>query len=175
MNFIDELLQEAEQAEENRRIELNNLRADQLLMGIQKLEVQIDEVNQLSEEEIKLVQDYRKSEVERLEKKMRWLGWNLEQFIRSSDQKTMRLPHGILRLRMGRDKVEVVDLETFLANPENRILLRVVPETFHPDLLAIHEHLKTTGHIPDGVMLTPGEVKFSYSTIKKENGNGESI
>ncbi len=174
MNFIDELLQEAELAEENRRIEMNNLRADQLLMGIQKLEGQIDEVDHLADEEIQLIQEYRKSETERLGKKVRWLAWNLEQFIRSSDLKTIRLPHGILKLRTGKDKLEVTDFQSFISIPENQKFLRVIPESYQPNIMALHEHLKQTGHIPEGIDVVPGEVKFTYSTSGKDNNNGKA-
>lgn len=85
MNFIDELLAESERAETERRIEMNKLRADQLLQTINVLDGQLRDAEQLADEEIKLIEEYRQSERQRLEKKIRWFAWNLEQFMRSSD------------------------------------------------------------------------------------------
>jgi len=173
MNFIDELLVEAEQAEEGRRLEMNKLRADHLLMAIEVLEGQVAEVNQIADDEIKLIQDFRRVEEDRLQKKVRWLAWNLDQFMRSTDVKTLRLPHGILKLRTGRDKLEIADVTKFLESPDGKAFLRVIPESYQPDLNAIHEHIKSTGHIPDGVNVISGEVKFTYQTYRRSNENGE--
>lgn len=174
MNFMEELLLEAEKAEENQRIEMDRLRADQLLMTIEKLESQADELNKMVNSEISLIEDYHKIEGERINKKIRWLAWNLEQFIKSTDEKTIRLPHGTVKLRTGRDKVEVEDLERFLANEENQIFLKTIPETYKPDLLMVMDHIKQTGHIPNGVKYVNGGVRFSFTTQKRSKENDNS-
>lgn len=173
MNFIDELLLEAENAEETQRLEVDKLRADQLLMAVQVLETQMDDVNKIADEEIKLIEDYRRSEGDRLQRKRNWLSWNLEQFMRSTDLKTLKLPHGVLKLRAGRDKVEVQDVDTFLKSPDGQKFLRVIPEQYQPDLNSIHEHIKKTGEVPTGVVLIPGEVRFSLTTFKRNGNNGK--
>ncbi len=174
MTFIDELLLEAEKADEQRRIELDKLRADQLLMAVQVLEGQLADVNKIADDEIQIIEQYRKDEGGRLQKKMRWLLWNLEQFMRSTDLKTLRLPHGELKLRLGRDKVDIIDLNTFLNDPSNQQFLKLIPESFQPNLNTLHEYIKKTGHLPEGVNLIPAEVRFHYSTIKGGNGNGKN-
>ncbi|MFN0157076.1 MAG: host-nuclease inhibitor Gam family protein [Bacteroidota bacterium] len=174
MTFIDEILLEAEKAEELRRIELDKLRADQLLMAVKVLEGQLADVNRLADDEIQIIEQYRTSEAERVQKKMRWLLWNLEQFMRSTDVKTLTLPHGVLKLRLGRDKVDVTDLNTFLNDPSNQQFLKLVPESYQPNLTTLHDYIKKTGHLPEGVNLIPAEVKFHYSTIKGDNGNGKA-
>jgi hypothetical protein len=172
MNFMDELLAEVEEKEEKRKLELDRLRADQLLTAIGTLEQRADEINELADNEVKLIEDYRSVEVSKIQKKISWLSWNLHEFMKSSGEKTIRLPHGVLKLRLGRDKVIIKELQQFLDVPSNHNYLRIIPESYEPDIQAIYDHIKTTGHIPDAVDFKPAESKFSYKTIRS-NGNGK--
>ena len=55
-SFMDELLAEVEQKEQQVKIELDRLKADQLLMAVAKLESQMEDVNSLADDEIKLIE-----------------------------------------------------------------------------------------------------------------------
>jgi hypothetical protein len=173
--FMDELLAEVEQKEHQVKIELDRLKADQLLMAVAKLESQMEDVNSLADDEIKLIEQYRQSEIERLAKKRSWLLFNLENFWRQQSEqtgeKTLRLPHGSLALRKGRDKIEIDNLAIFMKVAPRNGWLRTTPEKHEPDLQAIAAHIKATGEIPIGTKLIPGGISFSYS-ITKGNGNG---
>jgi hypothetical protein len=107
-----------------------------------------------------------------LDKKRAWLLFNLEAFARSSGEKTLRLPHGVLKMRKGRDKVAVVEMEAFLKVAGKMGLVKSIPECITPDNQAILNRIKTTGEIPAGVEYFPGETKFTYTTIG-ESKNGE--
>jgi uncharacterized membrane protein YqiK len=172
MDFIEELLLESEKAETQQKLEMNKLKADQLLMAIQVLEEKVEDVNKMVDEEIKLIEDYRQNEEERLAKRVRWFAWNLEQFMRASGEKTVNLPHGTMKLRLGRDKVEITDLQQFLNNKSNQEFLKVIPESYQPDTQEIVKYVKRTGDVPDGINLIPAETKFSYTTIRS-NTNGK--
>jgi len=163
-DFIEELLLEAEQADQEKRISMDRLRADQLLSAVSVLEGQMSDVNELVDKEITLLEGYRSNELSRLERKRSWLVFNLDGFMRSTGQKTVRLPHGELRLRKGKDRIAVVAMDKFLAIGKKLGLLRSVPESFSPDIQAILSRIKTTGEIPDGVQFIPAETRFSYST-----------
>jgi hypothetical protein len=128
----------------------------------------MEEVNELVEREIRLLEEYRSNELARLDKKRSWLVFNLEAFARSTGEKTLRLPHGVLKLRKGRDRVAVVAMEEFLKIAAKLKLLRTVPESYSPDLQVIVDHIKRTGDVPQGVEFIPAEIKFSYTT----NGGG---
>jgi len=169
---MEELLLEAERAEEKRRVELDRLRADQFLSAIASLEQRISEINELADSEIRLIEEYRNTELTKIQKKTSWFSWNLEQYIRSSGEKTINLPHGCIKLRLGRDKVNIVDLQQFLKDSTNQKFLKIVPESYQPDILAIQEYIKTTGHVPDGIELKTAESKFFYLT-KRSNENGK--
>ena len=173
MDFIDELLLESEKAEAQQRIEMSKVKADQLLMAIQVLEDKAEDLDKMVDEEIKIMEEYRQTEQERLNKRLRWLVWNLEQFMRTTGEKTVNLPHGTMKLRLGRDKVEITDLQQFLDNKVNQKFLKVIPESYQPDTQEIVKYVKRTGHIPDGINLIPAETKFYYSTLKRSNTNGK--
>jgi hypothetical protein len=98
--------------------------------------------------------------------------WNLEQFMRSTGEKTIRLPRGVLKIRKGRDRVAVVAMELFLKAGQKLGLLRTIPESYSPDVQAILDHVKRTGEIPEGVEFIPAENRFSYTT-KGENDERE--
>jgi hypothetical protein len=164
IDFIEELLQQAETAEAQRTIEVNRLRADQILAAIGTLEEGMAEANELCDKELKLIEEYRANELSRLDKKRGWLVFQLESWARSTGEKTIRLIHGTCKLRKGRDKVAVVALDEFLKIGSNLKLVRSVPEQVTPDIQAIINHIKTTGEIPAGVQFIAAEVRFSYNT-----------
>ena len=164
LDFIEELLAESDVRREQEAVEMNKLMADRMLSAVSVLESQMEDVNELVEKEIKLLEEYRSNELSRLDKKRSWLLFNLDRYMRSTGEKTLRLPHGSLKLRKGRDKVAVVALGEFLKIGPNLHLVRSVPEQVTPDLQAIVNHIKTTGEIPAGVQFIPAKVKFSYST-----------
>ena len=172
-SFIDELLLESEQKEKQQLIEMNRLRADQILAALAVLEKQADDVNRLADDEIKIIEDYRQSELQKIEKKASWLAWQVEQYIRSTNEKTINLPHGKLKLHLGRDKVQITDMEKFTKVAAARGLLRPIPESFEPDLQKILSYLKTNRLLP-GVVLIAAQNKFSYTTLKGSNGNGKA-
>ena len=85
----------------------------------------------------------------------------------------MRLPHAILKLRKGRDKVAVVAMEEFLTKAQALGFLRTVPESYTPDTQAVLAHIKRTSEVPPGFEYIPGENKFSYTTNGDSNGERE--
>jgi hypothetical protein len=171
IDFIAELLRESELAEQETKIEMDRLRADQLLAAVAVLEEQMASANDLVDKEVRLLEEYRSNELNRLDKQRSWLLHNLEAFARSSGEKTMRLPHGILKMRKGREKVSVVQMEAFLKVAGKLGLVRSVPESITPDNQAILNRIKATGDIPPGVEYFPAETRFSY--IIKGETDGE--
>jgi|ERR1041385_1931946 phage host-nuclease inhibitor protein Gam len=179
VSFIEELLLESEAKEKQQNLEMNRLRADQVLAAIAVLEHKADDVNKLAEDEIAIIEEYRQVELQKLEKKASWLAWNLEQFIRSENRndptcKSLVLPHGALKLRLGREKVQITDMEKFMPVAQRRGLLKQIPEAYEPDLQKILMYAKASGNIP-GVTVIPATTKFSYTTLKgNKNGNGQA-
>ena len=161
-DFIEELLVLAEQADQEKKISMDRLRADQILSAIEKLEEGMMEVNSLCDKEIKLIEEYHANELTRLDKKRNWLTFNLEGYMRGTGEKTLRLPHGTLKLRKGKDRIAVIAMEQFLKVGQKLGLLKKVPESFSPDLQAILNHVHSTGEVPPGIEVIPAEVRFTY-------------
>ena len=170
MTFIDELLAEAEVADAKKQIEVNKVRADQLLMAISVLEEKAAEINTMVDAEIALFEDFRTAELSKLDKKMSWLAFQLEGYMKQTGEKTLALPHGELKMRKGRDKIEIVDMEKFLPIAQARGLLRSIPESFEPDMRTLLEYAKYSGVTPPGCSLIPASIKFTYKTKGASNG-----
>jgi phage host-nuclease inhibitor protein Gam len=166
--WLTELLEQAERNEAKQRIEMSKIRADQALTVITSIEEKGSEIEQIAEEEIKLITNWKESELEKLRKKESWLSFQLEQFLNKTGESTLNLAHGVIKVRKSRDKVTVVDEEKFLPVGQKLGLVRRVDAKDEPDLNAIRAYLKLHGNRPpSGVIVTPGQPTFSYSTLKK--------
>jgi hypothetical protein len=171
MDFIEELLAEAEVADAKKLIEVNKLRADQLLMAISVLEEKATEINAMVNAEVALFEEYRSLEISKLDKKISWLAFQLEGYMKSTDEKTLALPHGELKMRRGRDKIEITDMEKFLPVAQAKGLLRAIPESYEPDMRTLLEYAKYSGVTPPGCSLIPASTKFTYKTKGVSNGS----
>jgi len=138
------------------------------------LESKIEEVNGIAEHEQKIITEWRQSENGKLERQIAWLARQCEEFIRSSGDKTIQLPHGKLSLRAGKAKVSIVDESAFMQIAEKKGLVRTKPEEKLPDLLKIHEFIRVHGFPPAGVSYTPATVNFSFKTKKEERDAEQS-
>ena len=176
MNFLDELLKEAEEADEMKRIQMSKVRCDQVLQSIAVLESKIVEVNNIAEQEQKIIAEWQQSENGKLERQISWLARQCEEYIRSTGDKTIQLPHGKLSLRAGKAKVSIVDEAAFMLIAEKKGLVRTKPAEHLPDLLKIHEFIRVNRFPPAGVSYTPATTNFSFKTNRgeKENGNESS-
>jgi hypothetical protein len=172
MNFLDELLKEAEEADEKKRIQMSKVRCDQVLQSIAVLESKIDEVNSIAEHEQKIIAEWQQQENGKLERQISWLARQCEEYIRASGDKTIQLPHGKLSLRAGKAKVAIVDEAAFMQIAEKKGLVRTKPEEKLPDLLKIYEFIRINRFPPTGVSYTPATINFSFKTKRGEEENG---
>lgn len=175
MNFLDELLAEVEEKQALHKLEMDRLKADQLLQLAEKLEDEIAGVNKLADDEVALIESYRQSETERLQRKLGYITFQLEQFMRGTGERTLRLVRGELKLRAGRDRVIIENEEAFLKVAGRLGLLRAIPPTSKPDLAATLSYVKRFGHVPDGVSYVPSQERFSFklNSSKGEPSNGD--
>lgn len=171
MKWLDELLEEAEKAEKGRKLEMDKIRCDQALQTIKVLQQKTSEVEAIAAQETKLIEDWKAAEVGKLQRQIDWLAGQCENFIRSSDQKTIVLPHGSLHLRLGRPKVTIIDEATFTPIGQRLGLIKIKPSTTDPDLNAIHAYVRRVGSVPPGIAYTPATVGFTFKT-KGTNNNG---
>ena len=167
--WFDDLMNEVSKKEENRRLEMNKVRCDQVLQAISVLEGKIAEVNDIAAKERAIIDEWEQSETGKLQRQIDWLARQLEFFIRSTDQKSITLAHGSIHLRMGRPKVSVVDMDKFLTVGEKLKLIREKPSTKEADLNAIKEYIRRVGTPPLGIAFSPATVSFNYKTKGKSD------
>jgi len=157
-DFIDELIREAEQKEEQQSLAYY----DMLIVDIINEQKRINEINDQTKREIELINQWKDSTITKHLDRIEFLETKLHAFIVESNAKTIDLPHGRLQIRKRPDKVEVVDLDLFIMNAKTE-MLKVVPESYKPDINGIKNFIKRSGQIPQGVKFTEGQDSFSLS------------
>ena len=113
-------------------------------------------------QQIEKVQLWLEREQERIDCKIHWHEEGLKAFLWQSGKKSIRLIHGTLRRLQGRERIEITDEATFLAQaPANLITERLIRT---PDKKAILNHIHLTGEIPPGTDLVRGEDTLHIDT-----------
>ena len=158
-SFIDDILQEAE-AQESKDLYAHH---DLIIMEAVQLEREIEENFSIADKEIEIIKKWALEQNSKLQEKLNFLKLKLEKFIRDEKLKTIDLPHGTLKLHKKPDKVEISDMEQFLATARPE-MMNVVPEQIKPDLTKIKAWIKLHGHTPEGVNVIEGKEEFSLKT-----------
>jgi len=169
---IDDIL-EKDQLPETEFFERDRLNCDLGLKALIDIEEEAAKVNELADKEIQMIEAYRKKELERLDKKTDWISRGLENYIRNSGDKTIYLVHGTMKLRQGRDKIEIENEEEFMKIAKQHDLVRTKPSKDEPDLAAILAYVKKHGRIPTGIKFVPATTNFSYKLNTKGGNNGD--
>lgn len=156
--FIDQLLAEAEESEQ----EMTLAHYDMLIVDIIQQQRQINEIKEQAKREVELISEWRDKLLDKYLNRIDYLEAKLHSFIAESNVKTIDMPHGVLKIRKKPDKVTVEDMDTFIANAKAE-MLKVVPETYKPDLNGIKNFIKRSGQIPQGVKFIEGTDSFSLS------------
>ena len=165
-------MDDSEAADQKRALEMNKLSADQALAAIAVIENKIAEVEKIAQQEVDIITAWKNEQTSKLQNKINWLSFNLEKFIRSTGDPTITLAHGTIKIRKSRDKIDIVDLQKFIAIGQRHGLLSHINARDEPDMNAIRAFIKINGGKPPvGVILTPGQPAFSYSTNKKGTNN----
>ena len=82
-SWLQELVDQTEERDQHHLLEMNKLRADQALAAIAVIEEKIAETEQIAQQEIDLITNWKESETTKLQNKINWLSFNLEKFIRA--------------------------------------------------------------------------------------------
>ena len=166
--FLDDLLAEAEQKEQLQ----SEAYADLLISEVAKLESEIAKNFKTAEEEINIIKDWSLKKNSVIQERADLIKLKLENFIRESGKKTIDLANGILKIRKSPDKIEITDMEVFLANANSQ-MINVVPESVKPDLSKIKAYMKMTGGKPiAGVTVIEGSENFKL-TLKSQGEEKE--
>jgi hypothetical protein len=170
VNFLEELLQEAESKE----VYQTEAYYDLILLNIKSLQEQIANNFAEAEKEINLINNWTLTRNSVLNERAQVLERKLELFIREKNVKTIELPNGTLKLHKKQSKVEIEDLELFLKYARLEVLT-IIPEQVKPDLSKLKAFLKTRP-IPAGVKVIEGKEEFSYKLRKEiDDGRQEEV
>ena len=157
--FLDDLLAEVTQKEQLQ----SEAYADLLITEVAKLEAEIAKNFQTAEEEINIIKEWSLKKNSVIQERANLIKLKLENFIRESGKKTIDLANGTLKIRKSPDKVEITDMEVFLANANSQ-MINVVPESVKPDLSKIKAYMKMTGGKPiAGVTVIEGSENFKLT------------
>lgn len=170
MNFLDELLLEAE----NKEIEQTEAFFDLVLLEIKKLNDKIESNFRTAEQEAELINQWALKKNTVLNERKLFLEKKLEAYIREKGEKSISLCNGTLKMHKKQDRVEITDMELFLKHA-NKELLDIIPETVKASVAKIKQWIKSKP-VPKGVTIIQGKPEFSYTLNNgKENGEDEEI
>ena len=157
-NFLDDLLADAEIKEEKQTAAYYDL----LIAEVAKLESEIAANFTECDKEVEVIKGWTLKRNSALQERNNLLRLKLESFLRAENKKTIELPRGTLKMRRQQDKIEISNMEVFLANA-NSLMVTVVPEQIKASLSGIKAFYKMTTKIPAGVTVIEGEDRFSLT------------
>lgn len=162
--FMEDLLREIEEKEKVSE----KAHFDLLLIEIKNLQDQIAENFDQADKEVQLIKEWALQKNSKLQDRVARIERLLEKFIRETGEKTIDLPNGTLKLHKKPDKIEIEDLQIFLANARMEWLSRV-PETYKPDMAKIKQYCASHMSPPKGVKVTKGQPEFTYKLKEGES------
>ena len=170
--YLDEMFTSDEEKEEIKEEQSPEVRFTRFLYKIKFIEQDIEKNKKIAEDTIKEITDWFDKRRNQLEKQIKFLSDQMQNYLIIQDLKSLSLPSGKIGFRNQVDKIEIINYDLFYnkALPE---LLRQVPESYEPDIPKIKMHIKNTGDIPEGLQLTPQDPKFYYKL--NQNNEGKNI
>lgn len=170
INFLDELLLEAE----NKEVAQTDAFNDLILLEIRRINEKIESNFRTAEHEITLINQWAINKNTTLNERKLFLEKKLESYIRERGEKSISLCNGTLKMHKKQDKVEITDMTLFLKYA-NKEMLDIVPETVKASVTKIKQWMKSKP-VPKGVTVIPGKPEFSYKLNDgKENVEDEEI
>lgn len=168
-NFLDELIEESIQKEEANLM----VYCDLLMIEAIKIESEIQKRFKECRQEIAYIEEWTLKKNAHLQEKYDRIVQKLELIMRETQKKTIELPHGTMKIRKMPDRVEITDLEAFIKNATEEMVV-IIPEKLKPDLNKIKQYIKKTSHIPEGVTYIEGSEEFKLKLNKEANNDTES-
>lgn len=132
MNFLDELLAEAKVKEQ----QLNYATVDLMLIELKKLKDEIEFNFEESARERQIIKNWALKKNSRLMERCEWIEKKLKAFIIEEDKKSVDLPDGVLKYHKKPDRVEIVDVDSFLKSAD-KSMFTAIAKTSKPSLEGI--------------------------------------
>ncbi|KPL01713.1 MAG: hypothetical protein AMJ73_10075 [candidate division Zixibacteria bacterium SM1_73] len=169
--ILEEFLEEVAPEEVGAEVALENpQQADYQLQKIKKINAEMDAVEDFARSQIEAIENWKDGRLKTLQGRYDWLAKPLEIYIRAlhrkteGKQKSLDLPTGKLKLRADQDQYEYDEETLFnwvVDNADYAEKYDLVRVKKFVDKKNIKDFVKTTGEIPEGVIITPaGEPRF---------------
>ena len=158
------LLDEEKSQNEPEPLEIRDFfTADNTLMKMIRVQQEIDQVNELYQQELQQLKEWKKDRLEGLNEKFGFYKSSLEAWLSNNNKKKADLPHGKVYFRKQRHKVKILDEDKVI---ESGKFVRIKKK---PDKRAMMQAFKQHGLIPEGTDIFRPEPKF-YVKLKNQEG-----
>ena len=139
--------------------------ADKRLRSLRYWQRKLDDVNAFAAEESYRIDAWQERQAQIIQKRIDWNKDALQFYMQGTGEKTVDLPNGTLKMRKGRERVEVVLEETFIDWADKTGMHdTLVRFQRSPDKKAIGQYIRDTGEEPPGVELRRADDSFSVET-----------
>jgi len=143
------------------------VQADYQIQRIGRLRRKQEQVTAVVARQMEQLQAYLQQHVSRLQAEMNWRVTPLEIYVRDANRKnpkikSLDLPHGKLKLRAEREKIEYDKGKVLTWCDEHaEEALKFIRSIRSIDKSDLHKYIKDTSEMPDGVIIVPpGEPNF---------------
>lgn len=158
---------EAPEEKERFRIETKD-QAAWALRKMSRIQAEIEENNKVAQAEIERVTAWRDEENEKLERSISFFESLLHEFFHSQREsdpklKTMKLPHGTLKMRKQQPQYEYDEDQLLPWAKESLPEAVVVKETVSKN--PVKKHIRETGEMVPGVTITERPEKFIVEVV----------
>lgn len=141
--------------------------AEAHLKALDHWRYQAGQIEAHAQRQIERAQAWRDEELAKISPRITYHESGLIAYVQHTTEagkgKTIRLINGTLKRVAGQNRVEERDINALKTwcEKNGHDFLRIKYEAKKPE---IHKHIKTTGELPDGVELVPGEDSFKIET-----------
>jgi hypothetical protein len=151
---------------------IDQARADFYLSQIGSLDTSIEQNRESAKIQIKQIQDWLESVVEKDEKKKSYYETSLENWMRSFGFKTKSLVHGVMTLRHQQPEIIIKDESLLL---KDKRFVRTIPEKEVIDKSALRKHVVNTGEEVAGISVNLRDDKFSYTVTRQMENKSNDV
>lgn len=95
--------------------------------------------------------------------------WHRRRLMEDGNAKTIRLPAATLKARQLPDRVKVSEPEVFLEWAEENMHRDMIRVKKAPAITPLGEYIRSTGEVPPGVEMVPGELSLNVITDDAED------
>jgi phage host-nuclease inhibitor protein Gam len=138
--------------------------AEAHLRALRYWRTQADQIEAHAKAQVEQVERWKRQELAKITPRIHFHESGLVAFLSRSGKKTLSLINGTLKRIAGRDRVEVKDADMLIDWANRNFAGNLLRTKIEADKVAILNHIKATGEVPEGVDMVTGEDTFKIAT-----------